>query len=379
MLTNPDAKTVQYTYDALNRLSKATDSTGKATTYSYDGASNLLGFTHPNGAVSTYEYDAANRLLSITNLSAGKLLSSFAYIIDKLGNRVQMTSNGSSVNRYSYDNLYRLTSWTAPSGQVTQWAYDPVGNRTSMISSAGMTSYTYDAADELLTSAGMSFTYDGNGNQLTKATGSTTTSYTWDALNRLLSVVGGSANTHYEYDGDGNRIAQQVPAGKYAYVDDVASALPSVVNENGPDGAINYIYGLSTISASSSAFEYFYQFDGLGSAINITDPTGAQKVDYSYDPWGKMTLPLDPLGTKEKYKFTGEASDPNNGLVYLRARYYDSAIGRFISRDVVRKYTSAYIYAQNLPTSLVDPSGWTSLWAQLDMTARLFRHILATW
>ncbi len=143
----------------------------------------------------------------------------------------------------------------------------------------------------------------------------------------------GSTNTRYEYDGDGNRAAQQAPACTYAYVNDVASALPSVLNENGPDGGIDYVYGLSTISASSPNFEYFYQFDGLWSAINITDPTGAQKANYSYDPWGKMTLPLDPLCTKEKYKFTGEASDSNDALLYLRARYYDPSLGRFLSRD----------------------------------------------
>ncbi len=130
--------------------------------YSYDAAGNLTLFAHPNGAASTYQYDAANLLLNIANLSSGKLLSSFKYVLDKVCNRVQMTSNGASVNNYSYDNLYRLTSWTAPSGQVTQWAYDPVGNRTSMISPAGTTNYAYDAADELLTATVISFTYDGN-------------------------------------------------------------------------------------------------------------------------------------------------------------------------------------------------------------------------
>ncbi len=220
-----------------------------------------------------------------------------------------------------------------------------------------------------LTAGAMSFTYDGNGNQLTKTTGSTTLNYSWDALNRLLSVVGGSTNTNYGYDGDGNRVVQQAPAGTYAYVNDVASALPSVLNENGPDGNVDYVYGLSTVSASSPAFEYFYQFDGLGSAINITDPTGAQKANYSYDPWGKMTLPLDPLGTKEKYKFTGEANDPNDGLVYLRARYYDTATGRFLSEDPLRTRLvygeSPYAYAGDSPPQLVDRSGLWYSWSQV--------------
>ncbi len=377
-LTTPDGQTVQYTYDAANRLIRVAGSTG-TTTYSYDAAGNLSGFLLPNGAVSQYRYDAANRLLDITNMSRGRAVSSFAYVLDKVGNRVEMISNGRSVNRYGYDDLYRLTSWIAPSGQITQWAYDPVGNRTETISSAGTTSYTYDAADQLLAAGATRFTYDSNGNQLTKRAGSATFRYTWDALNRLLSVTGGATNTHYAYDGDGNRIAQQVPAGTYTYVNDVASALPSVLDESGPDGNIDYVYGLSRISASSPRFEYFYQFDGLGSAINITNQTGAQRAHYSYDPWGKMALPLDPLRTTEKYKFTGEASDPNDGLIFLRSRYYNPLLGRFIERDPIGALfgttRSKYEYSLSNPLRFVDPSGLSA--SEESNTGQMLRTSIA--
>src|SRR5450755_4034859 len=53
-------------------------------------------------------------------------------------------------------------------------------------------------------------------------------------------------------------------------------------------------------------------------------------VSYSYDPWGKMLNPVDPLGSKNALKFSGESLDPT-GLYYLRARYYDPAVGAFIS------------------------------------------------
>jgi RHS repeat-associated protein len=201
-----------------------------------------------------------------------------------------------------------------------------------MVSSAGTTNYSYDAADELLTASSTIFTYDGNGNQLTKTTGSATLSYSWDALNRLVSVVGITANTQYKYDGDGNRVFQQVPAGTYAYVNDPVAGLPVVLNENGPDRNIDYLYGMSVISAASTGFQYYHQTDGLGSTSNLTDVTGVQKVNYSYDPWGKLTLPIDPV-PKDKYKFTGQAMDTNSGLLFLRARYYDPALGRFVSRD----------------------------------------------
>jgi RHS repeat-associated protein len=238
-----------------------------------------------------------------------------------------------------------------------------VGNRTALISSAGTTNYTYNPADELLTAGAATFTYDGNGNQLTKMAGSATATYGWDALNRLVAVSGGAVNTQYQYDGDGNRVTQQVPAGTYKYSNDAASALPVVLNENGPDGTIDYLYGSTLASAMAANFQYYYQFDGIGSAINITDQAGAQKANYAYDPWGKLTLPMDPLGTKEKYKFTGEALDPNDGLLFLRARHYDLSIGRFISRDLIRgsrftpNHSNAYAYAASNPTRFNDRAG----------------------
>jgi len=269
-----------------------------------------------------------------------------------------MTTSANGINQFAYDGLYRLTSWTPSSGQVSQWFYDAVGNRTKMVSSAGTTNYSYDAADELLFAGTSSFAYDGNGNQITKTAGGSTVNYGWDTLNRLTSVIGGSIDTVYAYDGDGNRVSQQIPTGTYTYVNDTNSSLPTVMNENGPDGTLDYLNGLSMISATSAGFQYYHQQDGIGSTSNLTDATGAQKANYSYDPWGKLTTPLDPVGSKDKYKFAGEASDSNSSLYYLRARFYDPSIGRFIRRDpLARSLHGRYSYANNSPENLVDPSG----------------------
>ena len=366
-LTYPDGRVAQYAYDALNRLSKVTDWAAKSTTYSYDALGNLTGFAHPNGATSAYQYDIANRLTSIVNRSGSSVLSSFTYGLDKVGNRLQMTTSAGGINKYGYDPLYRLTSWTAPSGQMTQWSYDAVGNRKSMISPAGTTSYTYDAADQMLTAGAATLTYDGNGNQLTKTTSGITTTYGWDALNRLTSVTGGSVNTQYRYDGDGNRVSQQVPAGTYAYVIDPVIGLTVVLNEVGPDGNIDYVFGNSVISANSASYQYFHQYDGLGSTINLTDSVGSPKASYSYDPWGKLILPFDPIGTKDKYKYISEPLDADTGLSFLRERYYDSTVGRFVSRDgdpgdlLAPMTENSYLYGLDNSMRLVDHSGLSAV------------------
>jgi RHS repeat-associated protein len=377
-LTYPDGRLVQFSFDPLNRLSKVTDWASKVTSYTYDAAGNLTGFAHPNGAASSYQYDAANRLTNIANHSGSSTLSSFAYTLDKVGNRLQMSTSAGGLNQFGYDSLYRLTSWTAPSAQITQWTYDATGNRKTMVSPAGTTSYVYDPADELLSAGTTAYGYDGNGNQLSKSTGSSAVNYGWDALNRLISVTGGGVNTQYQYDGDGNRVSQQIPAGTYAYVNDPAAGLPVVLNENGPDGNIDYLYGLSLISATASAFQYYHQFDGIGSTINLTDSTGALKANYSYDPWGKLTLPIDPA-PKDKFKFTAEAVDGNAGLLFLRARYYDSTLGRFFSPDPLQsqQVKASYVYAGNTPTRNVDPSG-LSFDAFLQNYSRAFSDAVGT-
>ena len=362
-ITYPDGKAVTYQYDALNRLAQTTDWASQATTNSYDAAGNLTGTVLPNGASSTNAFDDAGRLVSVFNRSGAQVTSGYSYVLDRVGNRMEVASFNEGIERYGYDRLYRLTSWTAPSRQETRYAYDAVGNRASLADPTGTVIYAYDVADQLLTATGTAFTYDGNGNQLTKTTGATTMNYGWDAVNRLTSVAGGSVNTQYQYDGDGNRVSQQTSTGTYAYVIDTASGLPVTLNENGPDGNISYAFGTYLISGSAVGFQSFYQFDGLGSVATVTDQSAATKAAYAYDPWGSGSSRADSLGNKNKYKFTGEPVDLGASLIFLRARYYDQNLGRFVSKDLSPGSKSfpltqnRYVYAVGNPLLLVDHSG----------------------
>jgi len=385
-LPYPDGKLVNYAYDAGNRLTGVTDWLGRMTGYSYDAAGNLLGIAYPpsleffplspsgdatsnplriaypNIPSIAFTYDAANRLTSVANSMQGALPVVIAYTLDAVGNRTKKSVNGVAT-LFAYDALNELVSARVGPPNAT-WTYDAVGNRLTQTSPLGATTYTYDAGDRLLAAGLAKFKYDNDGNQLTKTSGHLTWTYTYDAANRLIKALGYGMNSTFGYDGDGNRVSQTSGPGTYSYVNDVATALPVVLNEQGPDGNISYAYGLSLIEESSPKFNFFYHYDGLGSVIALTDGAGRPRAAYAYDPWGNAPLSVpDSVGTKNKFRFTGEALDPGTGFYYLRARYYDPSLSRFMRKDPLLglvyqpRTMQPYLYVGNNPLLLKDPLG----------------------
>jgi RHS repeat-associated protein len=364
-LTDPDGRVVLFAYDANGRLSQVTDWSGRVTSYSYDTAGNVAQVKYGNGTTTAYVRDDANRLIKLLNASPTGALSSFMYTLDELGDRVQMTDLAGGVSHYNFDDLNRLTSWQSPSGQTTIYSYDPDGNRISMSGAFGTATYTFDASDRMLTAGLTAFTYDGNGNRLTKNAAGSLTTYSFNSRNLLTSVSAGGLTESFDYDGDQNRIALTAAGSTTRYVNDIAVRNPVVLAEVAPSGVLDYQYGLSLLSATSASFERFYQTDGLGSTVTVTDGTGALKANYLYDPWGKMLNPIDPLRGSNPYKFAGQAQDAF-GLSYNHQRTYDPQTGTFLSRDPFPGFaalpisTNRYIYAADNPVNLVDPSGFAS-------------------
>ena len=372
-VTYPGSQTVAYAYDAANRLNSVTDWLSRTTNYAYDPTNKLLSAAYPNTATVGFAYDSASRLTQVSNgypasaIGPAGQFSTFTYALDKVGNRVSMTDGNGQATSYGYDHLYELTSATNVNG-TTSYTYDAAGNRLTLTSPVnGTTSYKYDADDRLVSAGTTSFTYDKNGNRTGQKTSAQTLTYKYDAASRLVSVSGGSQASAFTYDGDGNRVTQSVGSGTYAYTNDVASPLPVVAQENGPDGFISYAYGLGLISESSSAFSYFYHPDGLGSTVGLTDASGALQQGYVYDAWGNNGGAANYVGTANKFSYTAQALDPGTSLYFLRARYYDPAVGNLLSRDPVPGLATrpatrqAYLYALNNPILMTDPSGRTPL------------------
>jgi RHS repeat-associated protein len=355
-----DGKLVTYAYDEVNRLTRITDRNKRETVYSYDAADHVTNVQYPNGVSRSFQYDAAGRLTKVINASRTATLSSYEYLLDALGNRTRKIINGQSVISYGYDALSRLVSVSVP---ATSYSYDAVGNMVNYVIQGQSVPMTYDKANQLRTAGGSSFTYDRNGNLIKKNQSSGVTDYAFDAANRLIRVSRGGQIKTYEYDGNGNKV-RELQSGLYTtFVNDFSPLNPIILSESGSIfGTIHYVFGLDRISANSTGFQYFYDTDGLGSVVDLTTGSGGLAAAYNYDAWGQSQRGSTSR-VANRFGFTGEELDNFTGLYYLRSRWYDPSIKRFISRDFwpgsLRSPQSLnrYAYVINNPQKLTDPNG----------------------
>ncbi|HLZ71272.1 MAG TPA: RHS repeat-associated core domain-containing protein [Dehalococcoidia bacterium] len=357
---------VSYTYDQFDRLSTVTDWTGAVFSYYWDNAGRSLGVVLPSstGIASTLAYDNANRVTGICWYRNSTCLTAANYTLDAAGNRTNKTLTGSylpaastGTESYTLDPLNRLTSAAYPNGGgTTSYSYDAVGNRLSLTTAAGTTSYAYDHADQLLSvtppgQGAISYAYDPNGNQTARGADS----FSWDAENRLTAAtVAGQGETN-TYNGDGLRQSRTAGGNTKSFVWDVGNTLPVLLD----DGS-QYVYGLGLISRVIGNQTYYYLTDGLGSTLAVVDSAGTLQQSYAYDVFGAVTSQSSSLGSEPQ--FAGQETDPD-GLQYLRARFYDPATGRFLSRDPSPgcvfdpAHVQPYVYAGDDPVGAVDPSG----------------------
>ncbi len=180
-------------------------------------------------------------------------------------------------------------------------------------------------------------------------------------------------NINMVYDGDGNRVSKTVNGVTTQYLIDSnnPTGLPQVVEElqngevvkqytYGPDGLISQrqlINGEWVVS-------YFVK-DGHNSTRLLTDANGNVTDTYDYDAFGNT---INQTGnTPNNYLYAGQQYDPDLGLYYNRARYFNPSIGRFQTSDPFEGIKDdppslhKYLYANSDPVNRSDPSGKSAI------------------
>jgi RHS repeat-associated protein len=349
--------TITRTFDLLDRLTEEQTPEGTVC-YTYDAAGRRSSMTVAGQTAVSYDYDTSNRLTGITQGTA-----SVAIAYDDANRRTSLTLPNGIVMEYRHDDDSQLTEITYKQGMSTlgalTYGYDTGGRRTSVSGSyartglpPGLTSATYDDANQITTWGGTSFTYDSNGN----LTSDGVRSYTWDERNQLASLTG-PVSASFGYDGFGRRRAKTMGSTTTQFLHDG----PNPVQElSGSSPTANLLTGLAIdeyFTRTDAAGVRNYLTEALGGVIALADGAAAVQTEYTYEPFGATTT--SGATTTNAFGFTGREADAS-GLHYYRARYYDSRLQRFITEDPVGLAggdVNLYEYVANDPQNLVDPLG----------------------
>jgi len=356
----------KWEYDRNNRPVKVTDADGQVTRFEYDAAGRRTKVIYGNGVWTEYRYDASSQLTHmITRDRTNLTLQGWYYQYDLRGNRTSKTDHAGNVEAYFYDALGRLVQTTYSDGRVVKWTFDAVGNRLAQDDNGSVTTYTYNSANQIQTltsptGAVTTFGFDGNGNMTHKNEPSGTTYFAWDFENRLRQVNSTGGVTDFGYNAGGIRVFKESGGVRTDYLIDTVSVLAEY--ENGVKKSA-YVLGSridEILNSKSEIGKYWYLADALGSVTALTDAAGRIIKTYRYGAWGEDFGVTGPE-VRNPYRWTGREWDPT-GLQYNRARYYASALGRWMNKDPfgMQDGPNAYVYVRDNPTTNNDPLGLLS-------------------
>ena len=268
--------------------------------------------------IAQYAYDKLNRLVREDNKRFGK---TWLYSYDNNGNllvkkettftlKTDIDENTFTINRYAYvgDQLKVYNDET--------FIYDEIGNPTTYRGKNA----SWERGRLLTSFDGHNFTYDGQGRRLTK-----------DGIS-------------FSYDGNG-RVVKQSNGLEFFY-DNTGVAGVKYNNES-----------------------YVYRKNVQGDIVAILDTTGKIVVKYTYDAWGNHAVEVfdtacSTLATLNPFRYRGYYYDTETELYFLKTRYYDPEIGRFMTIDGIEYLDpetinglNLYAYCGNNPVMNVDPNG----------------------
>ena len=347
----PDNREITYAYDGIGNRQQMTDPFGYSQVYSYDqdrsllksvginaadpdvtymysDSGRLLNAQYRNGTKEVYTYQNANLQQVAHQNASQQTLNTFGYTYDNNRNIDGKTVNGQSYS-YSYDALNRIET---DSEYTATYSYDSVGNRQTLNSSQAI--------------------------EISEA------EYEYDHWNRLVKVKTADGDEiSYRYNGD-NLLYERNENGVITryYVDGADIIAEGTVTGGNAQYKASYIRGLGLAARQASdGSKNYYLRDGHGDVVELRNEAGELKISYTYDIWGN---PQDTEGEADNpFRYAGEYWDEATGLQYLRARWYDPSVGRFINEDTFEGQIdnplslNLYTYVQNNPLIYIDPTG----------------------
>lgn len=372
-VTDESGQRYQYFYDANNNMTELrvySDEYGTKTNYSYDKDSRETKTKIMSGKERTVTYDSCGRVVKTEWNTTSPLTVAYGYYSpDKqVGTLPRKITVGSRILSYTYDANGNITAITDTKGSSTvkeSYVYDELNRLIRENSQTQKKTFTYEYdlggnlvkvceypyttgtlptkpsatetgtfgqvwRDKLMKWNGVVMQYDSIGNMTQKGN----TTFTWTQGRKLESVNNGKKIRYY-YDHAGNRVKKTVDnvTTEYCMAGDL------LVTEKGEGRRIWYYYdsAANPVSMRVSGKDYFYVRNLQNDVIALIDDAGETVVEYKYNSWGKILSitgsKASTIGKINPFRYRGYYYDEETGMYYLKNRYYDPEIRRFISAD----------------------------------------------
>ncbi len=382
-MTLPGSAGFAYTYDALKRLTKRELS--------------LNGTEVMKRELSYLPGDSADKttlmVSELNNTRNGQIFSRFAYKYDAAGNiisivesRVRKERRGEEIvgeylnsdRNYEYDaqgQLVREHCYSRDPLTDDREAYslcynfDANGNLLSWGDANKPFVLSYEDAQwpDLLTAFnGKAISYDAIGNPLHWHDG---TDFKWVHGRQLASAVnaGKGLEASYTYNVDGLRMSKTVNGVEHKYIwqgyrllseSCGDTELEFFYDENGKPYSMSY-----KADANAEPVMYYYVTNLQGDIMSMVDAEGFSVAEYYYNAWGLPMGTLGALAEINPLRYRGYYFDTETGLYYLKGRYYDPFVCRFINADNYQSTgqdilgTNMFAYCNNNPMMYVDSNG----------------------
>lgn len=378
-----------YGYDSVGRLTSVVNGQDYVE-YTYDGNSNLL-TSSVNGVLkSSNAYNSGNLPITVSQYVSGELsdTTTYEYTTDgllKKSNKAAVTGNN-QVSRYRYDSAGRMEyeETTVIDSATDDYiydcgrriVYDAYGNPEKEVFTDDLeemlyqTVSTFDADNKIKTkqvkqistdysnpigviTTDTTYTYNTSG-AITAITenGEIKKSFEYDGFGRLSRALVDGTESEYTYNGDNLRQTKSVDGALTTHILDGAN----VVADISDSGTKTFVRGNSlelfkTQGGSTKIYLNSYPRNDVSALVDSDGSTS----DYIYTAYGEKIGTND--NTENPFGYCGEYFDTETGLVYLRNRYYDPTMHRFISEDPAKDGLNWYAYAGCNPTKYVDPWG----------------------
>ncbi|MBZ9617861.1 RHS repeat-associated core domain-containing protein [Clostridium estertheticum] len=354
----------------MNRL-KDSSYDGRQESFTYDKVGNRLSKT-TNDITDKYVYNVKNQLKESHQKSG---TNHFTY--DKQGNTIKEESN-LGANTFEYNNLNQQVKAITKEGNTLVSRYDTEGLRSEIEENEKLTKFIFhkenilvetdkdynpvsrftrgyevvaaDIAEGDLGSNRYYYTQDEQGN----------TAHITDKEQQIaITKEGNTLVSRYDTEGLRCEIEENEKLTKFIFHKE------NILVETDKDyNCISrFTRGYEVVSADIANGElgsnrYYYTQDEQGSTVYITDKEQQIKNEYCYDAFGNVLESTEDIHNRITY--TGQQFDGITNQYYLRARFYNSVIGRFTQEDVYRgDGLNLYSYCGNNPVAYYDPSGYS--------------------